>query len=169
MSNQAPLNTPWYKQFWPWFIIAFPMAAVIAGITTVYIANTDKPSMVVDDYYKEGKAINLELTKYQEAIAKKINITFSLNSDGSAFMTFTSGAPATPSVFTASFKHNTLEHKDFEVMLTADAQGGYNGELTGFEPGKWTVFIEPFDKLWKVKRTQYIEFDSQLTLDGKTR
>ena len=32
--------TPWYRQFWPWFVIALPASAVIAGLTTVWIAVT---------------------------------------------------------------------------------------------------------------------------------
>ncbi|MFT7320700.1 FixH family protein, partial [Congregibacter sp.] len=30
---------PWYQQFWPWFLIALPGSVVIAGLSTLYIAN----------------------------------------------------------------------------------------------------------------------------------
>ncbi|NNJ73016.1 MAG: nitrogen fixation protein FixH, partial [Enterobacterales bacterium] len=58
---------PWYKQFWPWFIMALPASAVIAGITTVVIAYKNADSLVVDDYYKEGKAINFRIARIKEA------------------------------------------------------------------------------------------------------
>lgn len=29
---------PWYRQFWPWFIIALPAISVVAGIATLVIA-----------------------------------------------------------------------------------------------------------------------------------
>jgi hypothetical protein len=38
---------PWYSQFWPWFIIALPASAVVAGLTTVWIAMQTTDSLVV--------------------------------------------------------------------------------------------------------------------------
>ncbi len=38
---------PWYRQFWPWFIIALPASAVIAGFTTLWIAMQTTDSLVL--------------------------------------------------------------------------------------------------------------------------
>ena len=38
---------PWYRQFWPWFIIALLSSSVIAGLTTVWIALQTSDSLVV--------------------------------------------------------------------------------------------------------------------------
>ena len=40
---------PWYRQFWPWFIIALPAAAVLAGFFTLWLAISNPDYMVVDD------------------------------------------------------------------------------------------------------------------------
>ena len=40
-------TTPWYRQFWPWFIIAIPASAVIAGLTTVWISTQTTDSLVL--------------------------------------------------------------------------------------------------------------------------
>ena len=61
--------TPWYKNFWPWFLISFPLAAIIGCAGLIYMAIGNGPDMVVDDYYKKGKAINLELSKFNKAKA----------------------------------------------------------------------------------------------------
>ena len=29
---------PWYRQFWPWFLIAIPMMSVVVGITMLALA-----------------------------------------------------------------------------------------------------------------------------------
>jgi len=57
MSNRPPTNTqpapgqdlPWYRQFWPWFIIALPAAAVIASFFTLWLALSNPDYVVVDD------------------------------------------------------------------------------------------------------------------------
>ena len=63
-SNQQPngVNTPveiepWYKQFWPWFIIALPASVVIASFFTLYLAVSNPDHLVVtDDEYLELKS-----------------------------------------------------------------------------------------------------------------
>ncbi|WP_341504115.1 FixH family protein [Gallaecimonas sp. GXIMD4217] len=141
---------PWYKQFWPWFLIALPLSAVIAGIATVIIANNNKVSMVVDDYYKEGKAINLELDKRNAALKRGIKASL-VASDKDVVLTFTGGdvAPGTP--VRLSFHHATLEHKDFAKLLTADAKGHYRLALSEPLSGRWAIRAEPFDGSWRIQ------------------
>lgn len=47
-QNQQLDDKPWYKQFWPWFIMALPMAAVIASIATLVIAIKNPDYLVVE-------------------------------------------------------------------------------------------------------------------------
>ena len=59
-TNQVPgQELPWYRQFWPWFIIALPASAVIAGIITFYLAVSRPDQLVVDD--EEYRRLNSEL------------------------------------------------------------------------------------------------------------
>ena len=64
---------PWYRQFWPSFIMALPLAAVIAGLTTVAIAVTHQDSVVRDDWYTEGKSINQDIARDSRATTLGIN------------------------------------------------------------------------------------------------
>jgi hypothetical protein len=45
---------PWYREPWPWVAIAIPAAAVIMGLTTLYLALANPDYLVVEE------------TKYQE-------------------------------------------------------------------------------------------------------
>lgn len=48
---------PWYKQFWPWFIIALPASVVIASFFTLYLAVSNPDHLIVtDDEYLELKS-----------------------------------------------------------------------------------------------------------------
>lgn len=57
MSIQQQQNTklapgegvPWYKQFWPWFIIALPASVVVASFFTLWLAISNPDPLIVDD------------------------------------------------------------------------------------------------------------------------
>lgn len=52
---------PWYRQFWPWFLIVPPAVAVLAGIATLVIALKNPHHLVVEDYYRQGLLYNHKL------------------------------------------------------------------------------------------------------------
>ena len=58
---------PWYKQFWPWMIMGLPASVVVASIVTYFIALDGIDSVISKDYYKEGLAINADLTLDKKA------------------------------------------------------------------------------------------------------
>ncbi len=50
-------HRPWYREPWPWVAIAIPLAAVIMGMTTLYLAVSNPDYLVVDDQqYNEIKS-----------------------------------------------------------------------------------------------------------------
>ena len=51
------MKSSWYREPWAWLVFALPFSAVVAGIGTYIIANTDPDTLVVGDYYKKGKSI----------------------------------------------------------------------------------------------------------------
>jgi hypothetical protein len=49
-------DKPWYRQFWPWFLIALPATVVVASIATFIIANS-QPLEVDPTYARSGFAV----------------------------------------------------------------------------------------------------------------
>ena len=45
-QSRADKPTPWYRQFWPWFLIALPLTAVIGGLVTIVIAVRTSDTLV---------------------------------------------------------------------------------------------------------------------------
>lgn len=159
------MEKPWYKQFWPWFLMLIPFSVIIAMIITLTIASGygDNP-MVVDDYYKKGRGINAQVEKIQAA--QNLNISFAFEQQDNQFtLAYQSGAPEQLSALTVSFYHSTLAERDFTLTLTADGQGIYHGELAHIEAGKWTITIRPFDNQWRV--SQPIQLPAYRKLDIK--
>jgi len=51
-AGEPPL--PWYRQFWPWFIIALPASAVIGSFISLWLAVSHPDYLVVsEDEYQQ--------------------------------------------------------------------------------------------------------------------
>jgi hypothetical protein len=48
---------PWYRNFWPWFIIAVVGWGVVSSSITLTVALNNPPHMMTGDYAKLGKAL----------------------------------------------------------------------------------------------------------------
>ena len=142
--------TPWYKNFWPWFLIFFPLVAIIGCISLFITAIGNGPDMVVDDYYKKGKAINLELTKFEKAKALYLHGELNVTNERVSFK-FTKGDSSDIHALKLSFYHRTIKAHDFEATLTPNANKEFTALLDKYTQGAYSVFIEPVDGSWKLK------------------
>ncbi len=75
---------PWYKQFWPWFLIALPLIVVIATVYRISLLLDNKVNLVAEDYYKKGKGINVDLTKIN--VAKELGLNATVSSAGDTIL-----------------------------------------------------------------------------------
>lgn len=139
----------WYKQFWPWFLMALPMIAVVGSINLAITAIENKPDMVVGDYYAQGKAINNDFALLNRA--KELNIHASIKQTDKELLISFEGVEDKNSM-SFSLYHSTLAERDITVMLTADANGIYHFESDKDLTGKWRLRIEPFNKKWRLEK-----------------
>ncbi|MFT6988562.1 MAG: hypothetical protein ACJASL_000526 [Paraglaciecola sp.] len=159
---QSDTQQIWYKQFWPWFLIVVPLTSMVLSFSMLRLAFTGEDSMVIDDYYKEGRGINLQIQKLQEAKVLNITTKTQVFSDY-VEVTFISGAPANGEALILDFFHSTQKFKDFSVNLLRDANGIYRAPLTSDTSGKWKLSLHPIDENWKIQKIialpQSIPFD----------
>ena len=159
------MHTPWYKEPWAYLVFILPLSAVIAGITTFYIANTDADTVVVDDYYKKGKSINQDIRKLK--LAQKLGIRFDMQVTEDEIVLKPTGIEKNFPMLNVVFHHSTLQPRDFSVKLTPDANGWYRKTFTENVAGKWKVSISPFDDKWRLQttialpQTEFRAFESQ--------
>ena len=101
-KSEDPLTTqaitPWYRQPWPWFLIALPATAVVGGIITAILAVRTADGPVTADYYKEGLAINEEVARADLArsLALQARIELAGLADGSRVRVELEAARALP-------------------------------------------------------------------------
>src|SRR5690606_19181311 len=121
-------TTPWYRHRWPWLLAIAPTAALVGGIVTFWLAATTTDSMV-DDYYREGRAINQQLARDRQASALGLQAELS-TSTGTTGATITLALTAArgadwPARLGLRVVHATRAELDVAYMLTHDGGGVY--------------------------------------------
>ncbi|WP_114785675.1 FixH family protein [Vibrio tetraodonis] len=141
---------PWYKQFWPWFLIILPMTVVVWTIITVIVFSNNSVSLVTEDYYKKGKAINIDISKIN--VAKDLHLSATVSSENNnVVISFNKGQLKHYPAITALFAHRTLPDRDFTQLLTSDAGGQYRLTLDKSLQGPWFIELTPHDEQWLIQ------------------
>lgn len=68
-TSQSRSIPPWYRQFWPWFLITLLLSSVTFSLIYLTLSIRYFDGSVPEDYYREGLAINAQLKKQQHAAA----------------------------------------------------------------------------------------------------
>lgn len=143
---------PWYKQFWPWFLISLPLAVVIASFVTLNMAIQSDDGLVSDDYYKEGLAIykNADST----AKAKGLGIAADLDYDsdtGAVTLQFNKPLPTGSGMLSLQATHPTRPDHDQSISLTPSGDSRYAGRLEPLGPANWKLELHPTDRSWRIE------------------
>lgn len=141
-----PVTQPWYRQPWPWLLMAGPAAVIAAGIATMVIAFTGADGVVADDYYKRGLAINRTLAR--EARATELGIAADVRVlPGRVVANVTSRAEL-PDRLKLTLAHPTRSGEDRVVFLARSATGTYEAPLGPMAVGRWRVILETPEWRW---------------------
>lgn len=144
------ISIPWYRQFWVWFVMAVPLCGVVSGLSLVAISSSGHDALVVDDYYKVGKAINQSLERQQQAQA--LGLAFALTISNDNLTLKQSGGTTTITAARVHLYHPTLADLDQHLVVTADASGVLRSLLEQPIKGKWQIGIEAMDGSWLIQQ-----------------
>lgn len=144
------MQKPWYKQFWPWFLIILPGTVVVWTIITVIIFSKNSVDLVTEDYYKKGKGINIDLSKVNKA--KELGLSAQIDQNGEQMVIrLAQGELSHFPAIKVMYAHRTLPDQDFEMLVTADAQGIYRFTPPASISGPWFVEVTPHDDQWLIQ------------------
>ena len=128
---------PWYRQFWPWFIIALPAASVVGGLTTLWIAMQTSDSLVVQS--EDGVRNASDRRIAAERFAARAGLTAGIDIDrdtGAVTAVMRTGKLETvPATLEFELSHPAFADRDAAITLSIampDAAGnpGWVGQLT---------------------------------------
>jgi uncharacterized protein len=148
VNTHVQTSKPWFKEPWPWLLAIMPTTAVIAGSLTLWFAITSNDGLVVDDYYKEGKAINQ--TKERDHLAQSLGISAQLQPQGSELRLQLAGRLQTPpGKLTLKILHPTRSGDDHDVILTWDGSA-YAGQLPQLAGSRYRTQLTPEYGDWRL-------------------
>lgn len=141
---------PWYKQFWPWFLIFIPAATIVAGVSTVIIATINRDSLVVDNYYKEGLGINRVIQSQQHAAKLDLQAKAIYNPGSGETAVIVTGNENVTGDISLLLIHPTIKKFDRELLLKNTGNNRFVGNLKDIEPGRWNLILKSDDNRWRL-------------------
>jgi len=163
-SSPTSKPEPWYKQFWPWFILAIPGTSIVAGIIFLMISIKTWDGLVVDDYYKEGRAIVMTIDRL--ALAGELGLSAGLSiRDDSLTVKLTATDPASvPEAIRLTIAHPTRGGMDQELVLRQHG-GVFTGVIAPLHPGRWLFQIEDESRSWRMNGAAYLPTETEIRID----
>ncbi|HSD60781.1 MAG TPA: FixH family protein [Burkholderiales bacterium] len=141
---------PWYKEPWPWILMAGPAVVVVAGFVTLWIAVTTFDGMVADDYYKQGLAINKVLERDRAAARLGLQGEATLSAGADRVAVTLTVAPPPGSGLRLRVMHFAQAGLDQTLVLKAGPGGAYGADLVPLGPGRWQLVLEDEAKSWRL-------------------
>lgn len=135
-----------------WLIVGLPALSIVMGTTYAAIAFRVFDGVVVDDYYRRGRAINRLLARDRAAAAAGLRASVALTA-GAVEMTLSADAASAaasaarddrelPASLRLSFLHATRAGVDRATDMRRGDDGRYRGAVVALAPGKYHLQLE---------------------------
>lgn len=157
---------PWYKQFWPWFLISGPLTVVIAAMITINIAISTSDGLVTDDYYKQGLGIHVDAER--TARAKALGVAGQLTYEhetGAIRLVLDKPVEGLPPALALDVFHPTRKDNDRNTLLTQTGPGEYVGRVEPVIPANWKLTLNPEDEEWRIVGRLQVPGDGKARLE----
>ncbi len=164
LASSAAKPEPWYKQFWPWFLLAIPGASIVVGMMFLAVSIKTWDGLVVDDYYKEGRAIVMTIDRL--ALAETLGLSAALTIREDALKVDLSAAdPASvPDTIRLTIAHPTRGGMDQELVLRRHG-GVYAGVIEPLHQGRWLFQLEDESRSWRLNGAAYLPTETEIRID----
>jgi hypothetical protein len=150
MTPIHQVSVPWYREPWPWLLMAGPALVVVASMITLWLAVRSDDGLVVDDYYKQGLAVNQTLTRDRTAWARGYKADLAWDAAAGRVRVTLTGSEPLPPVLQLRIIHPTHAGLDQRVPLTRAREGAYEAVAAAPRAGRWLVTLEDEKHSWRL-------------------
>jgi uncharacterized protein len=164
----TPPAKPWYKEPWPWLLMAGPFVVVIAAFYSAWLATSTSDGLVTDDYYKKGLAVSETLAQNQLATQLGLSAGVLLTEDSVRvrLMSTKGGADAVPARLRMTMSHPTRAGVDqYELLERRGSE--YVGKLNLPASGHWLILLEDEAKSWRLLASVQLPSSGEIVIGGE--
>jgi len=154
---------PWYKEPFVWMLIGVPLSSVIVGSFFIFLAASTKDTLVRDNYYKDGLAINQELKWDKKAISLDVELAIVIDGN-SASIKIKNSRQVAPNTLTLKLSHPTLKEKDRDSFLQHSKDGEFKGFIENLDNGRYYIMVESLEQQWRLRKSIEVIQGSTLSL-----
>lgn len=140
---------PWYRHRWPWLLMIGPVTVLIAGFITTWISFAGADALVVDDYYKKGKAINQDLRRDRAAATLRLSASMRYDAASGTLVGQVQGMKTAGAVIVLLI-HPTVPRKDIRQSVMPDAAGTFSLPIALLDRAHWQVQLEDTAGEWRL-------------------
>ncbi len=142
---------PWYKYRWPWLLMLGPAIVVAACIHITWVSLQAEDALVVDDYYKQGKAINQDLRRDRVAAELGLQLDMEFVAESKRLQGKVSGMmESAGDDMTIRLVHPTRPDHDMMLNVHVATDGGFAVDLPALEHTRWRVQVEGQERAWRL-------------------
>jgi len=139
----------WTREPLVWLLIAIPSSAVIMGAVMITLALQSFSGMVVDDYYRKGKQINLVLARDRLAFELGLAAGFRVDGSGRVEILFDPDVIVIPGErIELRLVHATRPGLDRNLVFDNNRLHRLEAELQLPGPGRWNIYLQTPD--WRL-------------------
>ncbi|MGD9601718.1 MAG: FixH family protein [Gammaproteobacteria bacterium] len=159
-TEQPDSGAPrWYRDPFRWLVVGPPLAAVLAGGVTLWLAIDSYDGLVVDDYYKRGLEINQVLARDERAAALALAATVDWEAapggEGTLQVRWQGGDTAVaPPSLDLKLIYATRAGFDRDVRAVRVDAHHYAARMPALRTGEWHVHIAADD--WRLTETMWV-------------
>ena len=154
---------PWKQEPLVWLLIAIPSTAIVMGVVMITLAIQSWSGLVVDDYYRKGKQINLVLARDQFAHELGLVAGLSLDNAGRVQIRFDPEVIVIPGErIELRLVHTTRPGLDQDLVFENHQLHQFEAGLQLPGPGRWNVFLQTAD--WRLTGSLQYPQDRQTRL-----
>ena len=161
---------PWFREPWPWLLMSGPAVVVVAGLVTAVLAVRTQDGLVVDDYYKQGLAVNSDISRDLAAKVAGYRADATIDFASGRTVLTMSHAPSEAKNMRLTFSRAASSGNDRHILLQRSSQQLAENTFTGtleaaahLQPGKWYVLLDDDSHTWRLVTNMAVLGDAPVT------
>ena len=132
-----------------WLMWLLPGSAVVAGLSTLFIALQDADRPLPESYHWEGARLDADFARARTAAALGIEIEFA--SRGGQCSVFVRNVPGDPAALNVLLTNGSDADFDRRLRLVRVAPAEYRAPCASIPAGRWRVAIDDNSGQWSVR------------------